>query len=96
MASQLVVGSPAVFSPQFDDLARVGTTGALVLGANVIACATIRSTSEVNLAIASLAAPLLAGAAAAPAIASIQPGVSFTITALAAHVGSTYSYSVVG
>ena len=94
-ASQLLVGTPATSNPANDNLTRTGVTPALVLGANVIACAGIRTGSEVTISINSMAAPLLAGAAPAPVV-TIQNGVSFTVTALAAHQGSTYSYLVTG
>jgi hypothetical protein len=75
-------------------IGRVGYTPALVLGANAIACPTVTASSTVLLSVAGPAAALAAGAAV-PVVVNAA-GVGFTVTAIAAQVGTVYSYQVIG
>lgn len=82
------------------DATRAGTAPALVLGANAVACPSIKASSQVLLTgiVGTADAGGLAAYAAAipvPAVV-VAAGVGFTVTALAAHVGLIYSYQVIG
>lgn len=94
--SQIISGTPAYLAPSAQDQRRVGYTPALINGNTVIAAPYISASSEVNLSVSVIGAALAAAPATPVPVVTIQPGVSFTVAGLADHVGSIWSYSVVG